>query len=193
MIEDLDRNTGDIIKTLEDDFQRCHSELLLAIDSGEKEKDGTVYADYEFEARQLIRVVFAFIESVTFAVKVVSADYCMQNGIPITPQERYLATDMEYKLNKKGKVEEEELKIPLIRNIRFAISLNRRVCGIEEEFDANTKWWNSLMCAIKVRNRITHPKLTGDLSVSGEDVVNALKAREGFADELLRFNRSDSD
>lgn len=180
-----DRTTKIIIEMLGDDCSHCHAQLIAAIDAGERDGDGNVHApDYEFHARQLIRAVFAYIEAVTFSAKAWSANYCMDNDIDITPQERYFAIDVEYDLNEKGEVVEGIAKISLARNIRFAIAIKRKAYGVSERFDASVEWWSCLRHAIKVRDRLTHPKMPGDLDVSGDDLIKVLQAKDGFEKEL---------
>jgi len=183
-----ERSTKEIIETLGEDCERCHAELIAAIDAGERNADGTVSADYEYHARQLIRAIFAYIEAATFSVKAWSAGYCMDHDIDITPQERYFATDTEYELNEKGEVVEAVAKISLSRNVRFAIAMIRKAHSIKEPFNASVEWWSQLKKAIKVRDRFTHPKLPGDLDISGEDILNALGAMRGFENEVLRHS-----
>ena len=181
-----ERTTQELMEQLGEDCDRCHSMLVECIDAGMVDTDGGVFAEYEFFARQLIRAIFAYIEAVTFSVKAWSAARCMEIGIDITPQERYFATDTEYELDEKGEVVEAIAKISLARNIRFAIAMHRRAHGISEKFDASVEWWNCLRKAIRLRDRLTHPKMPGDLDVSGEDVVTVLKARDGFSKEFLK-------
>lgn len=185
-MSDDERTTQEVIEILGSDCDRCHAELISTIDEGEK-IGGGIEADYEYSARQLIRAIFAYIEAVTFSVKAWSAGYCMDNNIEITPQERYFATDTEYDLNDRGEVIETVARIPLARNIRFAISMHRRAHGVSEPFNASIEWWSCMRKAIRVRDRLTHPKLPGDLDVSGEDIVDALKAKAGFEEELLQY------
>lgn len=185
-----ERTTAEVIEILGEDCDRCHSELIEAIDNGDVCDDGGVEADYEYHARQLIRAIFAYIEAVTFSMKAWSAGRCMEVGIDITPQERYFAIDTEYDLNDRGEVVEAAAKISLTRNIRFAIALNRKAHGLEQPFDASIEWWSCLKRAIRVRDRLTHPKMPGDLDVSGDDIVNALKAKSGFEVEAMRFGNN---
>ena len=175
------------MEQLGEDCERCHALLLECIDGGIVDtNDGGIYAEYEFFARQLVRAVFAFIEAVTFSVKASSAGKCMDLGVEITPQERYFATDTEYDLNDKGEIVETVAKISLAKNIRFAMNMNRKAQGLTQPFDASVEWWGCLKSAIRIRDRLTHPKMPGDLDVSGEDIVTVLRARDGFANEFLR-------
>jgi hypothetical protein len=116
----------------------------------------------------------------------------MEEGIEITPQERYFATDTEYELNDRGEVVEVMAKVSLARNLRFALALNRKAHKVPEPFDASVEWWNCLKEAIRVRDRLTHPKMPEDLDVSGNDIVKVLKAKKGFEDEVLRFTKSNA-
>jgi len=166
--------------------------LIECIDAGEVDDDGGVHADHEFFSRQLIRAVFAYIEAVTFSVKAWSAGRCMELGIDITPQERYYATDTEYELNDKGELVEVAAKISLARNIRFALAMNRKAHGLAEPFDASVEWWSYLREAIRIRDRLTHPKMPEDLDVSGDDIVKVLKARAGLEAEILRMVARDT-
>ena len=180
-----ERTTQELMEELGDDCSRCHTMLAECLRSGERDEDGGVKADYEFYARLLVRAVFAYIEAVTFSVKASSAGRCMELDIDITPQERYFATDTDYELNDKGEIVKTSAKIPLAHDIRFAIAMNRKANGIPDPFDASVEWWSCLRKAIKIRDRLIHPKMPGDLNVTGEDIVKVLKARDGFIAEIL--------
>ena len=99
MSEEMEeRTTKELIQTLGEYFERCYQGLLQSFDEGTTDEDGNLDADYEFHARQLIRAVFAYIEGVTFSVKVTAAVDCMQRSIEISPQERYIAIEVDYEL-----------------------------------------------------------------------------------------------
>ena len=189
---DEERTTQEVIELLGQDCERCHTELLASIDAGEIDADGNVDADYEFHARQLVRAFFAYIEALTFSVKASSAWRCMEEEIDITPQERYFATDMEYEINDRGDVVETTAKISLARNIRFALALNRKAHKVSEPFDPSVEWWSCMKEAIRIRDRLTHPRWPTDLDISGEEIVKVLKARHGLEEELLCHESSNA-
>ena len=107
------RTTSEVITKLGDDIEKCHKSLILAIDNGVVDDKGEVAADYEYHARQLIRAIFAFIESVTFSIKVHAAGYCLDNDQDISYAERYFATDIEHKITDNGKIIERKAHISL--------------------------------------------------------------------------------
>jgi|SRR5579859_7037933 len=184
---DNERTTVELIELLGQDCNRCHAQLIATIDASHTDDNGDVDADYGFDARQLVRAIFAYIEAVTYSVKANSAWQCMEQAIEITPQERYFATDTEYELDDRGQLVETVAKISLTRNIRFALALNRKAHRVSEPFDASVEWWSCLKETIRVRDRLTHPKMPGDLDISGDEIVKVLKAKMGFEEELLRY------
>ncbi len=72
-----ERTTRELIGKLGEDVERCHTNLIQCIDEGDKNSDGTVTADYEHHARQLIRAILAYVEGVTFSVKMWAVAQCL--------------------------------------------------------------------------------------------------------------------
>lgn len=182
-----ERTTSELIESLGSDVTRCHEALIDSIDEGDIDQYGNVDADYEFHARQLIRAIFAFIEGVTFSVKVNAAELCIQNKRDISDAERFFATDTDYMLTDKGQVIARPAHIRLSDNIRFAFALQEKALGLSDHFDASVEWWSCFKSSVQVRDRLTHPKLPGDIDVSGQEIVDALKAYEGFREQVLSY------
>lgn len=183
----VERTTRELIETLGEDYNRCYREILKSFDEGTIDADGYLDADYEFHARQLVRAALAFIEGVTFSVKTSAAWKCMQDGVDITPQERYIATEVEYRINDKGEVVERTARIPLARNIRFAFALTEKAHKVPVQFDPSIEWWSCLQDTVKVRNRLMHPKMPEDLDISPEELIKTIKAKNGFEELLMRY------
>ncbi len=183
-----DRSTSELIDALGNDVIRCHEELLKAIDEGTVDASGNVEADYEYHARQLVRTVFAFIEGVTFSMKVRAASHCLDNGIEITDGERFFAVDQDHILTDSGRVIEKPAHIRLSDNVRFAFALQEKALGIPKPFDSSCKWWSCFKSSIKVRDRLTHPKMPEDVDISGDEIVSVLTAYEGFKEQALYYS-----
>lgn len=189
---DEERTTRELIETLGEDYDRCFREILKSFDDGTIDADGNLDADYEFHARQLVRAVFAYIKGVTFSVKVSAAWKCMQDGVEITPQERYIAAEIEYRINDKGEVVEHRAQITLTRNIRFAVALTEKAHRIPAQFDPSVEWWLCLREAMKVRDRLMHPRRPEDLDISPEELIKAITAKNGFEKLLMRYIELDA-
>ncbi len=182
-----ERTTSELIETVGDDIDRCHRELIGSIDDGDVDANGDVYADYEYHARQLIRAIFAFVEAVTFSIKVQAAVYCLNHNRGISDAERFFAAIVEHILTDRGEVVERPARIRLADNIRFAFVLEEKALGLTKTFDPSKEWWSYLKSSIKVRDRLRHPKLPKDIDVSGTEIVAALKAYEGFKEQAMAY------
>ena len=132
-----ERTTYELIDTLGQDVTRCHEALVQSFDDGIVDAQGHVDADYEYHARQLIRAIFAFIEGVTFSVKVKAAEICLLNDVDITDAERYFSIDLDFLITNTGEVVERPAHIRLSDNVRFAFRLNEKALGISEYVDAS--------------------------------------------------------
>jgi len=89
-------------------------------------------------------------------------------------------------LNEKGEIVQRAAHISLSRNIRFAFALNDKARRRLSQFDASVEWWSCLKEAIKVRDRLTHPKMPDDLDVTPDELLKVIKAKNGFEKELFR-------
>ncbi|MGA2220501.1 MAG: hypothetical protein ABSH21_01775 [Verrucomicrobiia bacterium] len=184
-----ERTTQELIEKLGDDVDRCHAGLVQCIDDGEAAGDGSVTVDYEYHARQLIRSILAYVEGVTFSVKVSAVARCLDSGIEVSDHERYLAVEIDGQLNDKGEVIERPAKLRLAENVRFAFRLLEKATQGAFRFDPSVEWWASLRGTIAVRDRLTHPRYPQDIDVSGEEIVNALKAKVGFETALTSYKQ----
>jgi hypothetical protein len=182
-----ERTTTELIEVLGNDVDRCFQGWSDSVDKGTRHEDGTIEADHEYHARQFIRAVFAFIEALTFSMKVKAAELCMRNRIPIMDAERFLACDIEYALSDRGEVYERAAHIKLADNIRFAFALQEKALKLATKFDANVEWWSCLKAAIKVRDRLTHPKMPEHVDVSGDELHTVVKAFNGFKEQAVLY------
>src|SRR5438093_13712317 len=118
-----ERTTQELIEKLGNDVDRCHAGLIQCIDAGDTASDGSVTADYEYHARQLIRAILAYVEGVTFSVKLSAVAKCLESGIGVSDHERYLAAEIDADVDDKGNVVERPAKLHLASNMRFAFQL----------------------------------------------------------------------
>lgn len=178
------RMTGDLLEILDSDYRRCYSQILKRLDEGQRTEDGCITADYEFDARQLIRSAFAYIEGATYILKIEASFNCEENGIDILPQQFHFIFEADFGLNEKGEIVQRPAKISLAKNIRFAFSIFAEANGIESSFDPSVEWWSLLQNSIRVRDRLMHPRTPSDLDVTPKETIAMIQAKAGF-DELL--------
>ncbi len=68
-----------------------------------------------------------------------------------------------------GKSKKKKSKLPLQNNFKFAVYSLAKVCKVNIDF-GTFKDYEDFKNAIKLRDRITHPKDVEDLSISSEEM-----------------------
>tara|TARA_A200000113_G_scaffold220661_1_gene231179 strand:+ start:538 stop:1125 length:588 start_codon:yes stop_codon:yes gene_type:complete len=182
-----ERSTSELIVTLGEDFQRCYSNVIKDIENGEKQEDGSTLAEHEFNARQLVRAGFAYIEGVSFAMKIAAIDDAIENGIELTQAEIDFAFEVSHQLNEKGNVVEVSAHINLTKNIKFAFNLYSKAHSLNQSFDAGLTWWSDLKKAIKIRDRLMHPRSPENLDIEPNEVITVISAVRGFEALLVEY------
>jgi len=127
------------------------------------------------ERRMFVRVTFASIEALIFVMKQIALVAHPDPKCPtISEAERAFAMELDFKLTLSGDVEQRAAKIPLETNIRFAFKLLAKASNAPTVLDVSGPEWQSLQRAIKVRDRITHPKNISDLTISDEELSDVV-------------------
>lgn len=127
-----------------------------------------------FWRRTGIRMIFAQVEGITYALKRVALSKGKGLGSGFTAAEWVLLEERGYSLGRGGKVVEDKLRLRTLPNLRFALDMFIKGFGLEMEIDYGVEGWAALDRAVKVRDRLTHPKSPGDLEVSDEELGDAL-------------------
>lgn len=182
-----ERSNSELILTLSEDFQRCCLNVKKDVDEGEKQEDNSTIADHEFNARQLVRAGFAYIEGVSFSLKVAAIDDAIDNGVELTQAEIDFAFEISHQLNEHGYIVEGAAHIKLTKNIKFAFNLYSKAHKLNKPFDAGLKWWHDLKIAIKIRDRLMHPRIPQDLDISPKEVITVISAVRGFESLLAEY------
>jgi hypothetical protein len=129
------------------------------------------------QKRMWIRAAFATLEALIYVWKQMAVEYHPDpNCSVITHAERVFAREQEYCLSEKGEVKIRGAKVSLKTNIKFAYKLLAKAGSTTSELDTSGQEWDSLLKAIAVRDRITHPKSTGDLIITGDEYKTVSRA-----------------
>ncbi len=118
--------------------------------------------------RDLIRTIFAAIEGLSWTYR--EDVRSTANTIdPLSPLMELAFTETSYFVSEKGFVQEQTRFISMPAMIRLASRVAEQICP-KLKIDFGVAGWTDLQLAIKVRNRITHPKNISDLQVSNGDI-----------------------
>lgn len=165
-------NTPNSAGSLFRDLLNELTEELTVLDKGRDKSELT-----QAERRMRIRSTFATIEALTYVWKQIAlAAHPNPQCSVITEAERAFAQEQEFRLTETGDVEIRRTKISLEANLRFAHKLLAKSCSITSELDVSRIGWQSLKRAIKIRDRITHPKHVSDVTISAEEYTDVKKA-----------------
>lgn len=124
--------------------------------------------DSQFARRTLVRTLFAFVEGLNNQLASVAA----ASEVGLSGGELAALREETYEVNDKGEVVIRSARISLKRRIRLVLRCFPRIHGASFQPDFGGQGgWESLHEAIRVRDRLTHPKAGADLHVSESDII----------------------
>lgn len=129
-------------------------------------------------ARDVVRVALAAIEGVHWQVKTRLLQDA-QHLSCASVHEIAALSDESFNINERGVVRAQDRYVPILAAIRLTIRIASR-CHPTFEADLGHEGWRSLVLAVKVRNRITHPKDLRGLAVQDSEVRACISACEWF-------------
>ena len=77
-----------------------------------------------------------------------------------------LLGDLEYRIDKRGQIESSQRKTPFRNYAAFVLRCLGEEVGQSVEHIFSMDGWANLGVAVKVRDRLTHPKVDGSMLVS---------------------------
>jgi hypothetical protein len=179
-----ERNTVEFITTLASDFESLVKRMLASA------KRGHVSPTDASHARNLVRTLFALVEGAVFVMKIEALFTAEEQGAELLFQEAALVFERRQDLNDRGEIVERPANITLERNIRFAFRICSQVFKCSNTLDTNSDWWHALQRSRRVRDRLMHPRLPGDLDIGPKEIIDAITAQRGFMKATLDLLRS---
>lgn len=143
--------------------------------------------DSQFNRRVLIRTVFSGVEALANWMKNLSLEEYSVGVRRFSAAQLAVLRDESYYLDSSGVARAQPRFSALDANFRFAIDLhlNRPQSGLALDADWNGPGWQNIKKGMKVRNRLTHPRLPGDLVVSEEEVAAVISGYQFVIDLFL--------
>ncbi len=131
--------------------------------------------------RAYVRAVFALLEGVSFgfrqlAAKLPETEHCLTKG------ELAVLNDESYGLKDNGEVSTTTRFLKVHQGTRFTFAICKRVYKIQAEISYADSGWNSFMKAIKIRDRLMHPKSVEALDVTEDELNIVSDALKWFID-----------
>jgi len=124
------------------------------------------------DRRALVRSIFAFVESMLFAMK----QEILKAPQGFTLGEFTLLRDESYELADNGEVRAKTAKLTLKSNLKFTFASWAKATGTTCKLDLSENGWQKFQAAVRVRDRLMHPKRATDLEVSDNEIEGATAA-----------------
>ena len=149
--------------------------------------------DTQFARRTLVRTLFAFIEGLTNQLSSVAAASAPTETGVFSAGELAALREESYDVNEHGEVEVRAARISLKRRIRLALRCYPRIHGASFTPDLGGQGWAALQAAIRIRDRLTHPKAETDLTVSDHDMTLLTTASDWYQQGIVALLKACQD
>ncbi|WP_146072081.1 hypothetical protein [Bryocella elongata] len=137
--------------------------------------------------RNLVRCVFSFVEALSFVMKANALRHIRANHDQWDASELLIAEELSAEVTEAGRIVKKKAKVRTMSNVRFAFRLLAAAYGADFTLDVNSNGWQCLQRAIRVRDRVTHPKCLSDLTVTESEYSDAIRAFIWFDRQSLRI------
>lgn len=127
--------------------------------------------DNPFWRRTLVRTSFAFIEGMVHRMKQLAFEVYSYEGISLSRSEVAMLLEESYELNDKGEAISKANYMHITKNARFAFKSLARAYRVNHELNVDDAGWDNFKKALKIRDRLMHPKSSSDLIVDDRDVA----------------------
>jgi hypothetical protein len=133
-------------------------------------------SESQFWRRSLIRADFAYLEAICFQLKrLCLTETIIKNAeisIDFSTAELSLLKEETYNIDDNGRAQSSKSKIRTADNLLFAIKMVAKLTSTDVDIDKSSKEWSDFKAAIKIRDRITHPKTALDIEISDNEIRN---------------------
>ncbi|MGQ3058740.1 MAG: hypothetical protein ACT6T0_16255, partial [Nevskia sp.] len=119
--------------------------------------------------RSLVRTTFAGIEGLLWFVKVRVIAGKVTKDI-VSAQELDALNERGHVVTNNGELREVQKFLPIVTSIKLVVRLLQRLEPTSFKADFSSQGWRDLCEAIKIRNRVVHPKCQEDLSITDADI-----------------------
>jgi hypothetical protein len=126
----------------------------------------------QFWLRSLVRTMFAMVEGVTFRMKQIALQSFQLGCAEFSLPELAILREESYELKENGEPRAQTKFLKFNSNLRFTFKTYAKALHCNYVLDLNDEGWSSLNKAVKVRNRLTHPKAINDLEITADNYIH---------------------
>jgi hypothetical protein len=140
-------------------------------------------AEIQSSRRNYVRACFASIEANVFSLKRLALLF------PETLQveDQAFCNEVDSDLDSNGDIRNRKKKLSFMPNLRYAFDVFSRAYQLSERPDYGNSTFGLLQNSIAMRDRLTHPKNTGDLNVASDEMIRLAQGYSWFLAEMHRL------
>lgn len=148
----------------------------------------------QFAKRAYIRSSFAYIEGTVWLLKQACIGAAQSTGPRVFSNAEYaLLNDEAYDLKNNGEPSVQTKFLRLPDNVKFTDRAVAKFFGSIPQLDDRSTAWINFLSAIKIRNRITHPKNMRDYEVIDKEIEVCREVTHWFNDVVNKHMSAISD
>jgi hypothetical protein len=137
-------------------------------------------APIAYHRRQYVRSVFSLLDGMAYALKQAAHEGAAGFGVVFSLGEVAMIREETYDLDERGQAKSRPAYPRWAANMRFALDIVARAANVPNRADFGGAGWEALLRAVKLRNRLMHPKRPDDLAVSNEELRDVQAGLEWF-------------
>lgn len=172
-------NAGDELLDL---FQLLNEDVATCGAAIQQERDTNIVD--MFWRRAYVRSVFAFIEGVIYRMKLLAFEDSQYASVNFSSAELAFLIEEDFDVDDHGEIVSKPAKISLTRNLKFAFKAIARANGIGYKLRVDDNRWALFRQAVRVRDRLMHPKQVADLVVPNEELDQVIHAWGWFTENF---------
>ncbi len=142
--------------------------------------------DSGYNRRTFIRTYYSYLEGMLSCLRQSVLDGSLPLYTPLTDAEKAILSEESYYVNQKFEIKSRKNSY-LTFEQSFRLSFRYFFEGVYDSMNISfgDGGWKALLDGMKIRNRITHPKQSGQLSISDEE-LKTVKSAKQWTDDLLQ-------
>lgn len=147
--------------------------------------------DKNIMRRSYVRSVFAFIEGYTYGFRQISLRISKEPlGVKLTEKEVIALKQVEVTIDENGTINEKPKYSPAKNSLIFSLSAIAKQHEADFQIDKSGKGWRDYKDAIKIRDRLMHPKRYQDLEITDSEIETTEGAYIWFTNELSKLEQA---
>ena len=134
----------------------------------------------QFDRKNYVRAVFAYVEGTTSQWRRAA----LSSRASLSRAEAALASEESYQLSAEGEAEAHKRPLRTLPSVLFSLRLWAKVMEVPFKPEQGSPGWDAFKKALRIRDRITHPKSLSESRVSDEDLAMVRKASAWFEGQM---------